>query len=62
MRKTMKTNQKLAEAMHLQSVESNPLDGDDIALFEQFERDGLTPDQRRAHILAQADTLVSAAE
>ncbi|MGJ8627315.1 MAG: hypothetical protein ACSHXB_10180 [Sulfitobacter sp.] len=58
----MKTNQKLAEAMHLQSVESNPLDGDDIALFEQFERDGLTPDQRRAHILAQADTLVSAAE
>ncbi|MBM1556231.1 hypothetical protein JQV19_06155 [Sulfitobacter mediterraneus] len=62
MSKTLETKQKLAEAMHLQAVESNPLDAADMALFEQFERDGLSPEQRRAHILAQADTLVPAAE
>jgi hypothetical protein len=26
------------EAMHLQEIEGNPLDGEDIAMFEMFER------------------------
>lgn len=58
----MKDNQKLAEAMHLQAIESNPLDADDIAMFEMFEREGFSPDERRAHILAQTNAMVSAAE
>lgn len=62
MSNVIKDKHKFDEAMHLQAVESNPLDAEDIAMFERFEREGLTPDQRRAHILAQADTLVSAAE
>lgn len=54
--------QKLAEALHLQAVENNPLDAEDIALFERFEREGFTPDERRAHILAHVDVMVPAAE
>ena len=29
----------LAEAMHLQALEGNPLDADQIAMFEMFERE-----------------------
>ena len=54
--------QKLAEALHLQAVENNPLDAEDIALFERFEREGFTPDERRPHILAHVDVMVPAAE
>jgi hypothetical protein len=28
------------EAMHLQVIEGNPLDAEDIAMFEMFEREG----------------------
>jgi hypothetical protein len=39
------------EAMHLQEIEGNPLDGEDIAMFE---REGWDHERRRAYILAQA--------
>jgi hypothetical protein len=42
------------EAMHLQEIEGNPLDGEDIAMFEMFEREGWDHERRRAYILAQA--------
>lgn len=42
------------EAMRLHEIEGNPLDAADIAMFEMFEREGWSPDQRRAYILAQA--------
>jgi hypothetical protein len=42
------------EAMHLQVIEGNPLDEDDIAMFEMFEREGWDHERRRAYILAQA--------
>lgn len=58
----MKDNEKLTEAAHLQAIESNPLDAEDIALFERFEREDLSPEDRRAEILAQASAMVSAAE
>lgn len=58
----MKDKQRFAEAMHLQAIESNPLDADDIAMFGMFEREGFSPEQRRAHILAQVSAMVSAAE
>jgi len=42
------------EAMHLQEIEGNPLDSEDIAMFEMFEREGWDHERRRAYILAQA--------
>lgn len=51
-------------AQHLQSIESNPLDAEDIAMFEMFEREAWTHERRRAYILenACAASLVPAAE
>lgn len=48
-------NTKLSEAMHLQSIEDNPLDAQDIAMFAMFEQKDFSPKQRRAYILAQVD-------
>jgi len=42
------------EAMHLQLIEGNPFDEEDIAMFEMFEREGWDHERRRAYILAQA--------
>jgi hypothetical protein len=42
------------EAMHLQVIEGNPFDEEDIAMFEMFEREGWDHERRRAYILAQA--------
>jgi hypothetical protein len=41
------------EAMHLQVIEGNPLDEEDIAMFEMFEREGWDHERRRAYILAK---------
>ena len=41
------------EAMNLQSIEGNPLDAEDIAMFEMFEREGWDDDRCRAYILAR---------
>ena len=38
------------EAMHLQDIEGNPFDAEDIAMFEMFEREGWSDDRCRAHI------------
>jgi hypothetical protein len=42
------------QAQHLQLIEGNPLDEEDIAMFEMFEREGWDHERRRAYILAQA--------
>lgn len=51
-------------AMHLQSMEDNPLDADDVAMFEMFEREGWSPERRLDHIRkkALAAALAPAAE
>jgi hypothetical protein len=41
------------EAMNLQAIEGNPLDAEDVAMFEMFEREGWSDDQWRAYILAR---------
>ena len=46
-------------AMRLQEVEGNPLSAEDILMFEMFEREGWTPERRRAHILALAVPLAA---
>ncbi|MDE0204138.1 MAG: hypothetical protein OXK73_17085 [Rhodospirillaceae bacterium] len=44
-------NDRLAEAARLQAIEGNPLTAEEIAMFEMFEREGWSPERRRAHIL-----------
>jgi hypothetical protein len=41
------------EAMRLQEIEGNPLDAEDIAMFEMFEREAWPPEMCRAYILDQ---------
>ncbi|MDP3601076.1 MAG: hypothetical protein Q8R85_07940 [Bosea sp. (in: a-proteobacteria)] len=41
-------------AMHLQEIEGNPLDAEQIAMFEMFERERWSHDRQLAHILARA--------
>ncbi len=45
------------EAQHLQRIEGNPLDADDIAMFEMFEREGWSHERRREYITARAREL-----
>jgi hypothetical protein len=41
-------------AMHLQEIEGNPLDAEDIAMFEMFEREAWSHERCIAHILERA--------
>ena len=41
------------EAMNLQAIERNPLDAEDVAMFDMFEREGWSDERCRAYILAQ---------
>ena len=43
--------------LHLQGIESNPLDAADVAMFETFERKGWPRERRRAYILDRAGPL-----
>jgi hypothetical protein len=52
--KRTSTGLSLKEAMHLQALEGNPLDAEDIAMFEMFEREGWSQAKRIAYILDQA--------
>ncbi len=45
---------RLLEAMHLQAIEGNTLDADDIAMFEMFEREGWSHERCTAYIVAHA--------
>ena len=45
------------EAMNLQEIEGNPLDAEDIAMFEMFERERCDDDRCRAYINARAHKL-----
>lgn len=40
--------------MHLQAIEGNTLDADDIAMFEMFEREGWSHERCTAYIVAHA--------
>ncbi len=42
-----------AVGTRLQEIEGNPLDADDIAMFEMFEREAWSHEQRHAYIVAQ---------
>ena len=53
--------QRAREAAHLQVMEGNPFDAEDIAMFEMFDREGFSPDQRRAYIVEQSRKRTAAA-
>ena len=42
---------RLAEAVHLQAIEGNPLTDEEFAMFEMFECEGWSPERRRVHIV-----------
>lgn len=44
------SNLSLQEAMHLQALESNPLDAEQVAMFEMFDREGWSDERRRNYI------------
>ncbi|MBD8651758.1 hypothetical protein IFT66_11780 [Rhizobium sp. CFBP 13726] len=45
--------QRTLEAAHLQMIEGNPLDADDLAMFEMFDREGFSPDQAIAYVASR---------
>jgi hypothetical protein len=46
--------QRTLEAAHLQMIEGNPLDAEQVAMFEMFDREGWSPERQRAYILERA--------
>lgn len=48
------TVQRDREIEHLQEIEDNPFDAEDRAMFAQFDRLRLTPEEQRAEIVARA--------
>lgn len=48
--KRMRSGFTLAEAAHLQLIEGNPLDAEQLAMFEMFEREGWESERRLAYI------------
>ena len=42
--------QRTREAAHLQTIEGNPLDADDIAMFEMFDREGFSVEQQLDYV------------
>jgi hypothetical protein len=49
----------LREAMNLQAIEGNPLTAEQVEMFEMFDREGWTDEQRRGHIVARARRLAA---
>ena len=47
-------SQAFREAAHLQALEGNPLDAEQIAMFEMFEREGWPDEKCRDYIKQQA--------
>ncbi|MEA2877615.1 MAG: hypothetical protein QOF14_2811 [Hyphomicrobiales bacterium] len=45
------------EAMNLQEIAGNPLEAEDIAMFEMFERERWTDEERLAYIHDKAKKL-----
>lgn len=46
--------QRRLEAMNLQAIEGNPLDAEDVAMFEMFEREAWPHERCIAYILERA--------
>ncbi|MCJ9752579.1 hypothetical protein MOV61_17815 [Neorhizobium sp. BETTINA12A] len=51
--------QRTFEAAHLQLIAGNPLDAEDIAMFEMFDREDWSFERQRAYILDRARAAAS---
>lgn len=51
--------QRRLEAMHLHTIEGNPLNADDVAMFERFEREQWSFAQRREYLAERSRALAS---
>ncbi|MHA3914256.1 hypothetical protein [Halovulum sp. GXIMD14793] len=51
---------KSREAAHLQALESNPLDAEQMAMFGMFEREGWNDEERLAYIRERAGKVAKA--
>ena len=60
MLKITNSEQKFHEVRHLQALEGNPLDAQQVAMFEMFEREGWSEEQRLDYIRERARKAVSA--
>lgn len=49
----LRLSERLQEAQHLQTLEGNPLNDDELAMFEMFEREHWSDERRRAYILKE---------
>jgi hypothetical protein len=45
-------------AMRLQEIEGNPLDAEEIAMFEMFEREAWSHERRRAYIMLRIMAMI----
>lgn len=55
--------QRFQEGLALHAIEGNPLDAEDIAMFEMFDREGFSDEERVAYIKGKfTETLANAAE
>jgi hypothetical protein len=52
--KVERARERRLVAMHLQEIEGNPLNAEQIAMFEMFERERWSHDRQLAHILTCA--------
>jgi hypothetical protein len=48
------SRQQRLEGMRLQEIESNPLDAEQVAMFEMFEMEGWPHGRRRSYLLERA--------
>ncbi len=51
---TAAARERRLQAMAMQEIEGNPLDAEQIAMFEMFEREGWSHERRLEHVLARA--------
>jgi len=51
--------QRRLEALNLQAIEGNPLDAEDIAMFQMFEHERWSHERRRTYILARMKALAA---
>tara|TARA_Y200000002_G_scaffold161745_1_gene133558 strand:+ start:867 stop:1046 length:180 start_codon:yes stop_codon:yes gene_type:complete len=54
MTKSSIPDQLVKEALHLKAMEDNPSDSADLAIFNRFERENYTPEERRTYIMSEA--------
>ncbi|MGF9563183.1 hypothetical protein [Neorhizobium sp. JUb45] len=48
--------QRTLQAAHLQAIEGNPLDAEQLAMFDMFDRESWSKERQQAYILERART------